>query len=228
MDHPPEICALGRDNNGSAFAIFFEEVSEFEACLEVGCITPATFRVEHTSREVCEDAIDGVQTCVASVNFFGLSQVSHCILPIHWDDPFPIRQTFTELEHCGIETIPILELLTFAMFYPFQQASDCGHLSKGLPIPFPTPAGYQSPFDMEIGICNVIFITNFTFRTQWCGIPNTIMYASFGPRCIPGAITEDTIVRQFYFLSKNECSSVKALEIAYRFRLEGDPDVMWR
>ena len=229
FDHPPEICALGRDTNGSAFAVFFQEVSEFEACVELGCIPPSTFRVEHTSREVCEDAIDGVPTCVTSTNFWGITTVSHCTLPIHWDDPFPVRQTFADLEYCGIQTIPILHLFAEIRFYPFQRDGDCGYLALDMPTSFPTPEGYQSPFDFEVGFCKFTFYTNYTYKTEWCAFPTTMFLSGYPLQCNPGPITDDIRLQDYMrFLSKNECESVKLLEVAYQYRLEEDVDIPWR
>ena len=229
FDHPPEICALGRDNNGSAFAVFFQEVSEFEACVEVDCIPPSMFRVEHTSREVCEDAIDGVPTCVTSTNFWGITTVSHCTLPIHWDDPFPVRKFFATLEYCGIETIPIIYLFSEVIFYPFQRESDCGYFLVSMPSGFPTPLGYQSPFDIEVGICKYTFYANSSFEAEWCGFPSTAFVHGFQPQCNPGPVTEDIrLQEQMYYLSKDECESVKVLEVAYQYRLEEDPEILWR
>ena len=229
FDHPPEICALGRDNNGSAFAVFFEEVSEFEACVEVGCIPPSTFRVEHTSREVCEDAINGVPTCVTSTNLWGITTTSHCTLPIHWDDPFPVRQTLAEVEYCGIETIPILLLFNNVRFYPFQKDSDCRYFLVSISPGFQTSLAYQSPFDIEVGTCKYTFYANFSFGIEWCGFPTTAFSVGFQPQCNPGRLTEDIRVQgQMYYLSKNECESVKVLEVAYQYRLEEDPEILWR
>ena len=223
------ICALGRHENGSAFAVFFQDVSEFEVCGEVDCIPPPIFQIQHTSKEECEDAVGGVPTCVSFTHFLGFNETSHCNLPINWDDRFPTRQTFAELEYCGIEMTPILILVGDVRLYQFQKASDCEYLASGMPLNFPTATGYQSPFDMKVGVCTFTFYTNYTFAKEWCAVPSRTFSLASSKECDQGPVTEDVKYQeQMPYFSKHECSSVKVLEIGYQFTLKGDPFGYWR
>ena len=229
FDHPPEICALGRYTNGSAFAFFFEKLSEFKACTRVGCIPNPTFQIEHTSKEECEDAVNGIPTCISFTNVYGFSKTSHCVLPIHWDDRFPTRQTYAELEYCGIDFIPIVELFGDVRFFQFQKASDCEYLVSNMPIAYIAPPGYLSPFDIEIGVCRFIFYANYTFETEWCGFPIAVFALGLIPQCNERPSSEDIrLQNQVHYISTQECASLKVLEAAYQYTLEEDPDGLRR
>ena len=227
--HHPEVCALGLHDNGSAFAVSFQNVSEFKVCIQLRCIPSPRFQIQHVAKEECEDAFDGVPTCVLFTNFFGLRKISHCNLPVKWGDHFPTRQTYAELEYCGIDISPILQLPQYVKFYQFQKASDCEHLDWGMHLDFPTPTSFISPFDMKIGVCTFIFYTNFTYNTEWCAIPSGSFSLESSQQCNQPPVTEDIkLWGRTNHVSKHECASAKLLEVAYKYRREEDSDGLSR
>ena len=168
------------------------------------CIPPPIFQIQHTSKEECEDAIGGIPTCVLFTHFLGLNKTYHCNLPINWDDRFPTRQTFNELKYCGIEITPILSLIGDVRFYQFQKASNCEYMESGMPLDLLTRAGYQSPFDMKVGICIFIFYTNHTFAKEWCAVPSDLYSPGSLTPCDQRELTKDIqLLERMPYFSKN-------------------------